>query len=348
MGRSWPCDTHSMMSRLAFEARVIRACEAQKRREAEDDFIEFKRAWPDPVKSARQLAGACNSARGELVIWIIGDPSSQDFVGDSRDPADWWAGVKACFNELAPDLALHVVVHLPWGGAVVGLAFETSGAPYLVNNPSGGSPEREIPVRDATGTRSARRSELVSMMSPSLATARMIVTTGEVSLREARDGTQVIGGSVNVLLAPVGSESIFLPSIWTYASLSPASGTWIELRAFVSDPSPGFGVFRTTRQGPAASHPHNPHGVNFVPGGISLTGPGLVRFRISKELSDEQVDTSKEIQVRLQLRVLPSERMIEARSSLLPKNVISPEDAAVRTLGVWAAAETAESTWTVA
>lgn len=332
-----------MMSRLAFEARVIRACEAQKGSEAEDDFIEFKRDWPDPLKSARQLAGACNSARGEEVIWIIGDLSGEGHVRSTLDPADWWPSVKARFNELPPDLALHITVPLPWGGTVAALAFNTSGAPFLVNNSSGGSPEREVPVRDATGTRSARRSELIAMMAPSLATARAIISAGAVTLRESRDGARVFNGSIHALLVPLSPEPMFLPDAWMRAALSPVSDEWLELRTTAADPRANLGVLARARQGQPPASPHNPYGINFVPGGISLTGPGLVRFHLLGEVGGGQVSVSHELDLRLQLQVLPSERPIEARSLLSPQPVATRDEAAARTLGTWAVLENSKT-----
>lgn len=314
---------------------MILACEAHVRDEAEDDFTEFKRSWPDPVKSARQLAGACNSARGEEVIWIIGDPSGGNPARSLHDPADWWPSVKACFSELAPDLALHISVPLPWGGIVSALAFDTSRAPFLVNNPRGGSPEREVPVRDATGTRSARRSELIAMMAPSMVTARAIISAGKATLREARSGGRQFDGTVSVLFVPSSSEPMFFPDIWMRASVSPVGDEWLDLRATAANPRSGLDLIRARGSAPPPP-PHNPYGVNFVPGGISLTGPGLVRFHLFGECGDAQVSLSGALHLRLQMRVLPSERPIEAISLLSPEPRPVGEGSVGRTLGSWA------------
>ena len=333
------CETQHMMSRLALEARVILACEAQRRDEAEDNFTEFKRVWPVPTKAARQLAGACNSARGEEVIWIIGDPSGADTSRGLNDPAEWWPAVKACFSEVAPDLALHITVPLPWGGAVAALAFDTSRVPFLVNNPKGGSPEREIPVRDATGTRSARRSEVIAMMAPSLVTARAIVSAGTVTLRETPDGRRQFDGTVSALFVPSSSEPMFFPDTWIRASVSPVGDQWLELRATAADPGSGLGFFIRSGGRPPTPPPHNPYGVNFVPGGISLTGPGLVQFHLFGETGAGQVSLTDELALRLQLRALPSEQPIETRSQLSPEPQAGAEEPSGRKLGTWAMKE---------
>ncbi|MBT0568610.1 hypothetical protein [Williamsia sp. CHRR-6] len=39
----------------------------------EDDYVECKGEWYDDYrKSARQIAGLCNAARGEDATWIVG------------------------------------------------------------------------------------------------------------------------------------------------------------------------------------------------------------------------------------------------------------------------------------
>jgi hypothetical protein len=148
----------------------------------EDDLVECKRTWPE-VSKARQLAGAANSAHGSPLLLIIGlDEDARKIVSpDDTDPATWWARMSARFDqEVAPTLVRHLRIPVGEGNSVIALLFETDRAPYVVKNFSGGSPEREIPVRGATGTRSAHRTELLRMLAPTILTPRTTIIDAQI------------------------------------------------------------------------------------------------------------------------------------------------------------------------
>ena len=46
------------------------------------------------------------------------------------------------------------------------LYFETDRAPFVVKNQEGGTIQREVPWREATGVKSATRSQLLRLLSP--------------------------------------------------------------------------------------------------------------------------------------------------------------------------------------
>ncbi len=157
------------MTRQQLEAAVLAAVDQLRmHHQQEDDRIEFKREWPGPEK-ARQLAGAANRASGSYLIYVIGvDERSGDVVPAlGVDPADWWAQMEARFGQVAPELLMHLTVYLGDGSAVTALLFSTERAPYLVKT-AGGSPELEIPIRDGTRTRSARRDEVLRLLVPAV------------------------------------------------------------------------------------------------------------------------------------------------------------------------------------
>jgi hypothetical protein len=133
----------------------------------EDAQVELKATWPrDPGKAARRLAGHANAARGEPILWLIGvDEQAGTVPGvDFADLATWWSGISAAFDELAPD---PVSLNVPAEGATVAaLYFETDRAPFVVKNPAGGAIQREVPWREATGVKSATRSQLLKLLSP--------------------------------------------------------------------------------------------------------------------------------------------------------------------------------------
>jgi len=74
---------------------------------------------------------------------------------------------------------------VPTGSAaVVALLFETTRAPYVVKNPDGGTVQLEVPWRDGTSVRSARRSDLIRMLVP-------LQQVPEVEIRQGRLSTYV-------------------------------------------------------------------------------------------------------------------------------------------------------------
>lgn len=129
----------------------------------EDARVQLKREWLEPKKVARRIASHANAAGGEPVLWIIGVDQTAGVVGaDSLELATWLPQVRAKFSELAPDLLLDLNVSAR-SKTVVALLFETDRAPFVMKNPAygssgGGSVELEVPRRDGTRVRSARRS----------------------------------------------------------------------------------------------------------------------------------------------------------------------------------------------
>ena len=161
------------MKRLQFEARILECLErATKRQQVEDARVELKADWTDAVKAARILAAHANAAAGDPIIWIVGvDGKAAKVTGAPEgEIATWLRQVQAEFVELGPDLIDHLVVPNSYGPPVVGMLFDTSRAPYGVRNPKYPSPghgraDVEFPWRDGAATRSARRSDLVRILS---------------------------------------------------------------------------------------------------------------------------------------------------------------------------------------
>jgi len=134
----------------------------------EDDFVEFKAQWP--VKSkARQLAGLCNKAAGEVVILIVGidDKTGAVVNPGSGDVAAWWPGIRGQFDQTPPDLIRQQMVYVGDNEAVYAFAFNTERAPFVVKR-GPDNPGFDVPFRDGTTTRSAHRHELISMLLPTV------------------------------------------------------------------------------------------------------------------------------------------------------------------------------------
>ncbi|MGA2064393.1 MAG: hypothetical protein ABSG86_05470 [Thermoguttaceae bacterium] len=133
----------------------------------EDSRVVVKAAWPDdPRKAARQIAGHANAARGEPVLWLIGvDEAAGTVPGVTfSEFSSWYNSVSAAFDELAPEPKS---INVPTAGVTVAaLLFDTERAPFVVKNAEGGTIQREVPWREATGVRSATRSQLLKLLSP--------------------------------------------------------------------------------------------------------------------------------------------------------------------------------------
>jgi hypothetical protein len=99
--------------------------------------------------------------------------------------ATWFPKVASHFNGLMPE---HVDLNVPVDGqTVVALYFETERAPFVVKNAAfghkgGGPVELEVPWRDGTSVRSARRSEMVRMLSPFALSPEIEVLAAELEV----------------------------------------------------------------------------------------------------------------------------------------------------------------------
>jgi hypothetical protein len=138
----------------------------------EDDRVELKSSWIPEPNAARRLAAHANGAHGEPILWIVGiDEKAASVTGaEDKELSEWWQRVQRQFDLVWPELLHHLVVPIEAGSAVVALLFDTRQGPYLVKNQTYGrspdSVEWEVPWRDGTRTRTARRSELLRILSP--------------------------------------------------------------------------------------------------------------------------------------------------------------------------------------
>jgi hypothetical protein len=140
----------------------------------EDDLIEFKRIWIKPHKAARRIAAHANAARGQDILWLIGvDPDAADpfFELQESKPEEWFAQVKAFFVDgHSPGVRFF---HVGWGDKVLyAIVFDTSEFPFLISlkrynqeeqKPEGVA-ENEVPWREGTSVRSAKRTEILSLL----------------------------------------------------------------------------------------------------------------------------------------------------------------------------------------
>ena len=295
----------------------------------EDDRIEFKQAWPDPAKP-RQLGGVANRANGNFVIYIVGaDESGALFDLDNVDVADWWARLSSKFDGVAPDLINHIIVPIDESKSVTALQFGTDRAPYVVNADKGGSPEREVPIRDGTRTRSATRTELLRMLLPQASVPPALVLSGGLNAywnagEEGSEGHCSISGSATIFLEHHASAGIMLP-FHEMTATADAEDLVFPLSTYLRQPneaegSPAFGV-QVRRDG------------------VFSTGPGSFRLSFTAKFPTSKKGFLQGVpdwRINFRLGVVGSPRAIQVDVSLSPKE-FAPFSGVIQVeLGRWA------------
>lgn len=150
----------------------------------EDSRVELKREWIDPAKAARRIAGHANAARGDSILWVIGvDEAAGTVHGVSMGFDRWWPSVAACFDEAVP--AVHDIDMHRGDATIIAIEILTDRAPYVVKVHGNGGVDREVPWREGTHTRSARRSDLLRVLVPATARPSASVISGTVTFHPA-------------------------------------------------------------------------------------------------------------------------------------------------------------------
>ena len=159
----------------------------------EDDRVELKADWIEPAKAARRIAGHANASAGALVLWIVGLDEVRGVVPiTAEDPARWWSRVESEFDGLSPGVSMQSVP-TAGGGGVYALLFETSRRPFVVKNPDRGKAscgpfELEVPWREGTRVRSAKRENLIRLLVPIAARPSFELLRAEASMGKIRQG----------------------------------------------------------------------------------------------------------------------------------------------------------------
>jgi hypothetical protein len=175
----------------------------------EDSRVEAKREWPDSVeRTARQLAGHANAARGDEVLWIFGlDEKTGEIVSPPQvEMANWLSQLVARFDGLAPELEANLIVPVE-DHFVIAMVFRSDRAPYVVKVSNGGNVEREAPWRSGNQTMSATREQLLRLLIPTMSLPTAQMHDGMVYLNLADPNRIRWGVEVRLFLAPT-SESL--------------------------------------------------------------------------------------------------------------------------------------------
>lgn len=270
-----------MKSIIEIEALVINICERAKRSEPLEDFrVELKSEWPDPQKTARQIAAHANAASPQSLLWVVGINENSCTVPGvaSFEFSNWWPRVASQFDGLPPKCTELVV---PYGDvSVIALSFETDRSPYVTRNPlygqpSGGPVEWEIPWREGASTRSARRHEIVSMLSQAVPYPDIEVITASFSAVNA-NGRLTADFNGLFYLVPRSPNPIVIPFH----------------RCFVNvdvEELPSFGLLNPyyispcTKDGFQSDKYEN--SIKATSTELIINGPGMVRFQASAPIS---------------------------------------------------------------
>jgi hypothetical protein len=268
----------------------------------EDDRVELKSTWPT---KARQLAGSANRARGEWLIYIIGIDGATGHVQSpgNIDPADWIAKISSRFDGVSPAVVHHLNVPVGPSESVVALLFRTDRAPYVVKSEAGGTPELEVPIRDATRTRSARRDELLMMLVPAVdvPAATILAVDTTAYWQSAEDGVPERVewyGNGRIYLGHHASSSILLPAHMANVSIL-VGGVTVDTKLEFSY---------------SKNDVPSPYGVYTSAAGVMASGPGYFNFyfRAATDVTQQKkIARSPDATVAIILGLAGNDRQVE-------------------------------------
>lgn len=307
--------------------RIIRLIEAGYA--IEDGRVELKREWPDPVGAARRMAGHCNASSAPSVLWVIGlDEMEGPVPFQSVDLAVWWPQVEKNFDQVSPTMRSLVV---PVGDhAVTALLIDAARAPYVVRNPSFGGPnggpvQREVPWRDGTRVRTARRDDLMRILAPRLRLPEVEILSAQIRANAGPVDQDPVQGNVvprdppeflewrlqvTTYLAPRGRERVVIPCHRSSIAVhTKRTGLTVERRPSLTVPkySPRpLGMFDTGEGVHVDSHTMLSTSSELI-----VDGPGVAEIHAVMK-SPVVLDALRDaIEVRVSLAVIDAEDPIK-------------------------------------
>jgi hypothetical protein len=258
--------THNEIERWAL--RVIE--QVKNGQPNEDARVELKAMWPEnSYKAARQIAAHANPADGHPVLWIIGVDQKTGVTGaEHNELASWYSQVKSHFDDEAPALTdVNISVD---GMTVVALLFNTERRLFVVKT-QGGPVTSEVPWREGTLTRSAKRTELLRILDriPRLPKWEAINGTLDVeqNTQPRMQGNNLLWRlTLKLYVIPEGPERLSVPFHRCAGRLKFAFGSEPRLRSF--------------RLSPYDRQSANIQGSNTD---LIIDGPGMVTLEASAE-----------------------------------------------------------------
>jgi hypothetical protein len=222
---------YKSMNSFQIEAWVYKIIEqVENRKPDEDSRVELKSTWPEPKKAARRLAAHSNSVHGEPILWIIGiDQKSHIVIGAGQmELSTWYQQVKAEFDDISPSMRDLNINYKD--KTVVALLFETDRFPFVIKT---NNDRLEVPWREGTLTRSAKRSELLKLLIPLQYLPNIEVLSGEAHVDQSNDGEKYWIVHVQLYLEPYINTQIAIPFHRCKASIEiQASHKTVDLQEF--------------------------------------------------------------------------------------------------------------------
>ncbi len=214
---------------------------------------------------------------------ILGKPNE-----DARVELNWYDQVQSQFDEfIAPTLKdLNMSYE---GKTVVALLFDTERFPFVIKVSDG---RLEIPWREGTRTRSARRSDLFKLLIPVQSLPRVEVLSGNVSLQRDNQGEHHWNVSLDFYVEPQ-SGALVIPFHRCEAKLEiPQLGYTIPLDGLRLYP-PSFGFPTNSRTDSVT--------MTSTSSELLVQGPGRAKFAAHTTSSDLPTDLGADLQITLRL-----------------------------------------------
>lgn len=301
----------------------------------EDSRIEFKAQWIDPAKAARRIAGHCNAAQGEPVLWIFGvDEKTKTVTGvDDQEQSTWWDQVKAQFAGPTPAVQ-HLAIAVD-DKQVVALLFDTEQAPFLTKTPDSKTVTREVPWREATATRTATREELLKILVPRQAMPTLDVIDADANLDK---NATTIHAYIHVYAALPFGQAAVLPDHQSSGTIEVPD---IDLTMDADESEILAGRWSrqvSTGKGSVFAGPEPVRTVHQGEQQVILEGPGFFRFHLRFALPQPVEDTETlNHPIRLGANVVPAGGDVALRvAALLQPRPGQPTDTYKRgTLLTW-------------
>jgi hypothetical protein len=236
------------------------------------------------------------------------------------------------FDQLPPEMVRHITVPVGKAGQhVVAVAFASDRAPYLVKT---GNANRslEVPMREGTGTRTARRDELLRLLIPTVTVPPVVVLNAElyiehhpaVPARRRSDGVQVggqdeyvhVNGTLRLYVEHNGKDLVTLPAHGMRGQLE-VVGTVFAMKVSQARELTNYGG--STNLTMAAPRD-----------GVTLTGPRAVHFDIGIpgiNVDDLlEFELARSVAYRVELDVLHAPRSLRADVTLArEEDGVSPD-----------------------
>lgn len=322
-----PCDAPAVEKRR-LEAKV---CDLVRRivvdhGDVEDDETECKSDWPtDMAKTARQIAGLANAARGRDVLWLIGLDEKKGIVApvEQTELSSWWPKVSAEFDCVAPDLqSMWVKTE---HGDVMALLFSTDRSPYVIKvKPGSSSVHKEVPWRGANGTNTAKREQLLSLLVDTVSVPEIELSDPVLALVGS---TLEFTATLDIIAAPPTHRPPLLPRrLWTVRVESETE--WavgrhvlldVSINRHILTPAERFidSATSTMQTRPATLDPESPYGVYVRTVGLIVTGSDSLTIQASADAGDLAIHCDgAHMSVIVEMPIERTDRVARARCDL--------------------------------